>query len=184
MGELTAEEYLKSVKRATAACQKVSKTPHTPESRDRALISCVPAPEMPESLHPKKEWAANLVRWFAHVRQDLTAIDEGEELTESALARRIESGEMPRASEMRARGTAISVLRYFEGRPRELRLSDLAWIFGALTGLDTLLPPEQCVTVQAVSDAVVRQLARLDKADERVPHMVVIATVVDRYFHQ
>ena len=184
MGELTAEEYLKSVKQATAACQKVSKTPHTPESRDRALSACVPPPKIPESLHPKKEWAANLVRWFAHVRQDLSRIQQGEGVTDSALARRIESGEAPRASEMRARGTAISVLRYFQERPRELRPSDLAWIFGALTALDTLLPPEQCATVQAVSDAVVRQLARLDKADERVPHMVVIATVVARYFHQ
>ena len=187
MAALTAEQYLKASRLESAKCRKVSDNPHTPESRDeslRLLEERMHVPPIPDTLRPGKEWISHLVHWFAHVRQEVLNGPSSTVLPNSSLIRSIESGELPHAETMRTKGTAIEILKYFESHVRSLTKTDLAWIFGSLTSIDTLLTPEMCVTVQNVRDTILRQLSKLEQTDERVPHMIVIATLVTNYFHQ
>lgn len=184
--EMTPEQYLKLSKKASNTCKRVSDIPHTLESHPeemRFITEKLNAPKIPDHLKPKKEWTSNLGHWFAHVRQNTISAKEQDTPSWSSIMRDLESQEMPTLRVM-SQAHADAILAYFDKKSQELTKVDLHWIFASLTIIDVPLSQDMCVIMQNVKTTILKQLEMMNRNDERVSYMLVIITIISKYFGQ
>ena len=184
---MTPEQYLKLSKKVSNNCKRSSDVPHVPESYPqemRCILEKLKTPELPEDLKPQKEWTSNLIRWFAHVRQNYVSAETDSVPSWTSVVRDIESQELPFISRINSQENASAILIYFEKKVGVLTKTDLHWIFGSLTVIDRLLTQEMCVTIQNVKSKLTKQIQAAQRTDELVSYIVVIVTLISKYFGQ
>jgi hypothetical protein len=185
---LTPQQYLKAVKAATQKCAKASEHGHSPVSLLpdlRLLDAKLSVPPLPDRFQPSKEWSAKLIQWFAHARHHFSCLPRpADPLDLKSVLRSIESQEYPKVAELQSLADCFGIIAYFDSRNAELSHCDLFWVFAALLFIDRLFSPPMSMAVQNVRDLQLRQLSRTDASDPRVPYLVVIVTLIEKYFNQ
>jgi hypothetical protein len=181
-------QYLKSVKLATQKCLKSSTQSHSPISllsELRHLDSKLTVPPIPELFRPSKEWSSKLIQWFAHIRHQFSSLSSTSiSFNLNSILRSIESQEYPKLNDLQSLNDSFDIISYFDRRNSEFSHSDLFWIFGALLFIERIFSPAMSTSVQNIRDLQLRQLQTMAQSDRRVSYLIVIITLIERYFDQ